>query len=253
MMKKRLSLYILSFLLSFGAIAQEPGTIKEEADSAFAKENYQEAVELYSQIAAQTVSADVYYNLGCAYYRLDSIAQSVLCFERAAKYNPGDRDVRFNLDLARSKTVDKISVKHDMIIVTLFRSLVNMMDVQSWTRLSMVLYALFFVALGVYFIARKTSVKKVGFFTTAFFAVLLVFCVICAFKQKEYLQDNSRGIVMASSITVRSTPMESGNELFILHEGARVKVLDNSLKDWAEVEIDDGKIGWLPKSAYELI
>ncbi len=245
--------YILCMFFAFGLQAQDISQQKELADSAYAQENYQKAAELYAQIAVQTVSADVCYNLGCSYYRLDSMAKSVLWFERASKLDPGDGDIRFNLDMARSKIIDKIPVQHDMIIVSAFRSLVNIMSVQGWTNLSMLLYALFSICIAIYLLSNKLIVKKSGFYSSVAILLLVILSNICAFQQREYLQDRNRAIVMAPAVTVKSTPSGSGNDLFVIHEGTRVKIKDNSLNEWAEVEIDDGKVGWIQKKTYEII
>ena len=58
---------------------------------------------------------------------------------------------------------------------------------------------------------------------------------------------------MNPSVTVRSTPSESGTSLFILHEGRKVNVKDNSMKEWKEIHLEEGKVGWVPASAIEVI
>lgn len=63
----------------------------------------------------------------------------------------------------------------------------------------------------------------------------------------------NRILVLNPSVTVRSTPSESGTSLFILHEGRKVNVKDNSMKEWKEIHLEDGKVGWVPASAIEVI
>lgn len=72
-------------------------------------------------------------------------------------------------------------------------------------------------------------------------------------SKKERLVNRSEAIVMNPSVTVRSTPSESGTSLFILHEGRKISIKDNSMKEWKEIRLEDGKVGWVPASAIEVI
>jgi len=76
---------------------------------------------------------------------------------------------------------------------------------------------------------------------------------VIASNQKDKLLHRESAIIMEPSVTVRSTPSTSGTELFILHEGKKVTIKDDSMKEWKEIEIEDGNIGWLPASAIEQI
>ena len=116
-MIKRNILFLLLAIVSMIAQAVTPSEMKTQADSAYASADYETAVKLYGELAEQNLTADVCYNLGCAYYRIDDIAHSVLWFERALKLNPSDKDVLFNLELARTKTIDKIISLADITVV----------------------------------------------------------------------------------------------------------------------------------------
>ena len=227
--------------------------LKQEADNAFAKEEYEQAVNLYSKIAKQTESADICYNLGCSYYRLDNMAQSVLWFERAYLLNPGDEDTRHNLELARSKTIDKIIPRHEMFFVTIYRNLVNMMSLHSWSITCLVLFILALIAFSLYLYNNRTAIRKISFFFAFILILLAVLGNVCAFQQRKWAQNRDAGIIMQSAVTVKSTPSENGNDLFVIHEGTKIKIHDNSLKDWCEIQIADGKVGWIQKKTFEII
>ena len=113
-MKKIIIIFSVLLYASISAGAQELSQLKVEADSAYAREEYEEAQQKYQLVADSIQDASVYYNLGCCYYRMDDMARAVLWFERAYLMNPGDRDIRFNLDMARSKTIDRITPRHEM-------------------------------------------------------------------------------------------------------------------------------------------
>ncbi len=233
--------------------ADELNSMKVEADSAFAKEDYQEALERYLQVADSTESAQVCYNLGCTYYRMDSIAKSILWFERALLIDPGNGDIRFNLELTRSKTIDKITAVHEMFFVNVYRSIVNMMNLRAWAVTCIVMFALFLVCLSLYFFFDRMMIRKAGFFLSIFFFVMVVLGNVCALQQRSYSANRSKGVIMDSAVTVKSTPSESGNDLFVIHEGTSFVIQDNSMKEWCEIRIADGKVGWILKKQMEVI
>jgi len=227
--------------------------LKQEADSAFSKEEFEEAITLYKKIAKETESADICYNLGCSYYRMDNMANSVLWFERAYLLNPGDDDIRHNLELARSKTIDKIIPRHEMFFVTVYRNIVNLMSLHSWAITCLVLFLLSLIAFSLYLYSNRILIRKISFFSAIILILLVIFGNICAFQQCSWARNRVSGIIMQSAVTVKSTPSENGNDLFVIHEGTKIEIHDNSLKDWCEVQIADGKVGWIQKNTFELI
>ena len=227
--------------------------LKAEADSAYTKENYEEALQKYALIADSVRDARLFYNLGCCYYRLDDMARSVLWFERAYLLNPGDHDIRFNLDMARSKTIDRITPRHEMFFVALYRQIVNLMSLQQWAVVCIVIFMLVLLSLGLFFFSKHYSLRKAGFYLSILFIILTVFGNVCAFQQKSFLRNRRSGIIMSPAVTVKSTPSENGNDLFVLHEGTKVYINDNEMKDWCEIKIADGKVGWIQRKEMELI
>ena len=123
---------------------------KERADSAYAQEHYQQAIADYEALLKSGVSADIYYNLGNAYYRTDNITKAILNYERALLLSPGDDDIRFNLQMARSKTIDKITPQSEMFFVTWYHSLVNLMSVDAWARTALFTLAIAIVLVLLY-------------------------------------------------------------------------------------------------------
>ena len=226
---------------------------KAEADSAYARGNYQEAIKGYESLLKQGASAEIYYNLGNAYYRTENITRAVLNYERALLLSPGDGDIRFNLQIARSKTIDKIVPESEMFFVTWYRSLVNIMSVDGWGRMALVSLALVIVLFLVYLFSARVWMQKVGFFGGGALLVVFVLSNIFAWQQSQNLLYRKGAIVVAPSVTVKSTPAQNGTDLFILHEGTKVVITDGSMKDWREIRLADGKKGWLESKKIELI
>ena len=243
------SIAVLLMLLPMTANA----ATKADADSAYVNGNYQEAIKVYESLLKQGESAELYYNLGNAYYRTENITRAVLNYERALLLSPGDGDIRFNLQIARSKTIDKIVPESEMFFVTWYRSLVNIMSVDGWGRMALVSLALVIVLFLVYLFSARVWVQKVGFFGGGFLLFVFVLSNFFAWQQRQQLLNREGAIVVAPSVTVKSTPAQNGTDLFILHEGTKVVITDGSMKSWREIRLADGKKGWIESKKIELI
>ena len=246
---KTVTAVLLMLLLPLGAQA----VTKAEADSAYAQGHYQQAITDYQALLKQGASADLYYNLGNAYYRSENITQAVLNYERALLLSPGDRDIRFNLQLARSKTIDKIVPESEMFFITWYHALVNLMSVDGWARTAIFSLALVIVLSLVYLFSQPVWLRKIGFFGGITLLVVFVLANVFASQQKQSLIHRKGAIVMSPSVTVKSTPAANGTDLFILHEGTKVTITDGSMRDWKEIRLADGKEGWIESKKIELI
>lgn len=246
---KTTAVLLLMLLLPLGAHA----VTKAEADSAYARGQYQQAISDYEELLKGGASADIYYNLGNAYYRTENITRAVLNYERALLLSPGDRDIRFNLQLAQSKTIDKIVPESEMFFITWYHSLVNLMSVDGWARLAIFSLALVIILSLLYLFSDRIWLRKVGFFGGTFLLVVFVLANIMAWQQKQNLLYRKGAIVTASSITVKGAPAKNGTDLFILHEGTKVIITDDAMKAWKKIRLADGKEGWIESQKIELI
>lgn len=243
-------LFIAALLLSFVSASAQT---KAEADSAYVQERYEQAISLYNKLLKTGASASVYYNLGNAYYRIGDMAHAILAYERAYLMEPGDADIRFNLQLARTKTIDKIVPESEMFFITWFRQMIDWYSADQWGRAVVVCFALFVVSLLLYFFAGRMLWRKVGFGVGVCTLILAVLFHIFAYQQQQKLLVRTHAIVMSSSLTVKSTPSTSGTDLFVLHEGTKVEITDDTMKDWKEIRLADGKVGWVPVKTIERI
>ena len=242
-------LFVFASVLAYG---QE--TTKAQADSAYINNDYANAVYLYENILAnQGESADIYYNLGNSYYKMDNIAKAILNYEKALMLNPGNSDIRFNLELAQSKTVDKVTPMSEVFLVTWMKSLTNTMSEQGWSKLAIASFILTLLGLVLYFFSKKIAMKKIGFISALCLMLVCILANVFASSQKSKAQSHSSAIIMEPSVTVKSTPNEGGTELFILHEGRKVMIKDNTMREWKEIQLEDGNAGWVPASVIEII
>ena len=197
----------------FSATKSVDNVTKAQGDSAYMRNDYASAIQIYESLLKKGEAAEVYYNLGNSYYKADDIAKAILNYERALLLQPGNADIRANLEIARSKTIDKVVSVPDIFFVAWIKSLTNCLSVDAWAKLG----------------------------------------IVFASEQKSELLDRNDAIVLSPSVTVRSTPSESGTGLFVLHEGHKIEIKDNSMREWKEIRLEDGKVGWIPASAIEVI
>jgi len=237
-------------------IAQAPEVVvtKAQADSAYINNDFASAVYLYENILAnQGESADIYYNLGNSYYKMDNIAKAIVNYEKALVLNPANGDIRFNLELAQSKTVDKVTPMSEIFLVTWIKDLTNLMSEKGWAKTGIITFILMLLMLALYFFSKKIAMKKTGFISAICLLLICILANLFASGQKDKAKSHRNAIIMSPSITVKSTPNEGGTDLFILHEGRKVNIKDNTMREWKEIQLEDGNAGWVPVSAIEII
>ena len=221
-----------------------------DADSAYIQGDYLTAIDIYqSVIENQGVNATLYMNLGNCWLKRDEIAKAILYYERAYLLDPSDPDIRFNLDLARTKTVDKVNAVNQLFIVVWFKKLL----VNGWAVMTVILFALTIILTGVLLFSKKSGLRKISFSFSVFFLLLSILSFIFATTQMGNIRERDTAIIMSPSVTVKSTPTSAGTDLFIIHEGRKVKILDSSMKEWVEIRLEDGNTGWIPVSVMEII
>lgn len=238
---------------AFSAAKQIVNATKAEGDSAYIKNDFASAIQIYESLLQQGEVPEIYYNLGNCYYKTDDIARAILNYERALLLSPGNTDIRANLEIARSKTIDKVTPVPEIFFITWIKSLVNSQSSDAWARTGIVSFLLLLVSLAIFFFTQHIKWKKIGFSAAILFLIVTVLSNLFASQQKSYLTNRNDAIILSPSVTVRSTPSESGTSLFVLHEGRKVEIKDNSMREWKEIRLEDGKVGWVPSSSIEVI
>jgi hypothetical protein len=197
-------------------------------------------------------SPEVYFNLGNAYYKTKQYTLSILNYERAKLLAPDDEDIEFNLQVANQKVVDSIQELPGIFIVRWWNALVNSQTTDTWAVISIFSFVVFLTMLGFYFFAKTSEVKRITFWSGCFLIVFTIFSYTFAAKQKSRLVNHTYAIVMQPTVTVKSSPSETGTNLFVVHEGLKVRITDK-LGDWVEIRLADGNKGWLLTESVERI
>ncbi len=246
--------FVMLLLMMLGFNETASAVTKNNADTEYQKGNYQQAILDYEDILKSNgVSADIYYNLGNAYYRTDNITKAVLNYERAHLLSPGDEDINFNLQYARSKTIDKITPESEMFFVTWWKALVNFTSVDNWAKSGIIAIIVALVLVLVYLFGPHIWLRKMGFFGGILFFAVFLLCNLFAYQQKQILVNRTGAIVMSSSVNVKKTPSRASADQFVLHEGTKVDITDKTMKGWRGIKVGDGREGWIETKHLEEI
>lgn len=232
-------------------------TTTDIASQAYRDQNYKKSISLYEEIIAQgmtedKVSAQLYYNLGNAYFRDNQLGKAILCYERALLLDPGDGDIRHNLRFAQNRTVDRIDAAANLFLTNWFRGVRNLFSSNQWAITGVVLFLLFLTCLGVYLFVRLLWARKTAFYAGIVLFLLMIGANIFAFSQKNERVRRDSAIVMVGAATVNASPDTNSNQLFELHEGTKVKIR-NSDGNWFEIQIANGSVGWIRQQDVEVI
>ena len=248
-----MGLVLILALVTGTARADQKSYLFEQGNEFYKKGQYEKAVKAYEEILQMGyASADLYYNLGNAYYKLGQYPKAILNYERALRLRPGDEDIQFNLKIAQLTVVDKIPQLPELFYVRYFRAFRDLFSVRSLTLLTLAFYFLLAIAAILWILARNDSLRRLG---KALFAGALVACLLFSFtlvSKIRYLNRNVEAIVMVPEVQVLSAPGEGGTEIFTIHQGLKVRIIEQS-GQWYEIRLADGKTGWLKKSALETI
>ncbi len=230
---------------------------QEAAAQAYRGQDYKESITLYEELIAQgmaedRVSAQLYYNLGNAYFRDNQLGKAILCYERALLLDPGDGDIRHNLRFAQNRTVDRIDTAADLFLANWFRGVRNVFSSNQWAVTGIIFFILFLVCVAVYLFIRLLWARKTAFYAGIVLFLLMITANIFAFSQKSERTRRDSAIVMVGAATVNTSPDTSSNQLFELHEGTKVKIRNRD-GNWFEIQIPDGSVGWIQQQDVEVI
>ncbi|MDX9853505.1 MAG: tetratricopeptide repeat protein [Tenuifilaceae bacterium] len=215
------------------------------ANRLYSEGKFDKAAQLYESVLKMGYeSPELYYNLGNAYFKQQRIASAILNFERAALRNPSDEDIQFNLELARSFTVDRIEPIPTFFLSAWFSSISSWFSSNTWAYLSMLFFAITLVLGGFFMLSNRISFRKMAFALGAVSIVLTLATASFSAKQRNLITKHNYAIVFKSVVPAKSSPDTSGKDLFILHAGTKVKIT-NSIGQWYEIRLADGNKGWI--------
>ena len=247
----------LLLLVPFGAVeAAEsyPDSLWRSGVEAYTAGDYASALKDFEDVRETgLMSKELYYNLGNSYLRSGEIARAILWYERALRLDPSDADVRYNLEYARALTQDRIDEVPEMFFQQWRRGVCYLLPSNAWAVIGLVSLSLMVACVLLFLLGSTAGRRKLGFFLgIAFLVVALMGWDFARWQRTEALRQDM-AIVMKPVSSVKSSPSADGaKDLFILHEGTRVRILDN-VGGFSNIELADGRQGWIPAGEIEVI
>lgn len=225
----------------------------DKANTAYINNDFGAAAATYGLLLERGMSsAKLYYNLGNACFKEGNTGKAILFYRRALRLAPGNADIRHNLSVAEAETKDDIEAIPEFFLASWLRGVRHTMGCTAWTLLSLGFLLLAVGAFLLYLLAARLTLRKAGFYATIAAGVLFAFATVFAAGERRELRDRTQAVVMAAAVSVKSSPDKSAKDLFVLHEGTTVRVVDR-LEEWCEVAIADGKKGWIEAKRIEII
>ncbi len=224
------------------------------ANAAYTEGVWSEAVQAYSAIENLGLESPVLYcNLGNAWFKNGDVSKAILYYERALKLDPSYDDARYNMTVASDFVQDRIEPVPEFILKTWVRNLCYALDSDAWAVSGLVFFAVAVAALLLFLLSGSLVWRRTGFFSAVVFFLLSLSAVSFSFWQRSDYSRKDGAIIMAPVVSVRSSPSsEASTDLFILHEGTKVQILDE-VGDWRNIELADGRQGWMKSADMEII
>ncbi len=249
----RMTILAILLLITFISFSQDKQILINTANNAYNEGMYDSALNVYHLIEKENLeSGELYYNIGNTYFKKNNIASAILYYEKAKKLLPNDEDIDYNLRIANSMIVDKIERVPDLFYKKWWDYFYNMFNADVWTIISLISWFILAFFVGLFIISKSRAGKKLAFYI----GLLFLFGSIATFglaSQKYYYgKEHREAIIFTPTITVKSSPTMNAVDLFVVHEGTKIYILDE-VQDWVKIRIQDGSIGWLPAGSIQKI
>lgn len=234
-------------------VAQNVDTLFVSANELYRNGAFEEAIKKYKKIESQdTVSSELYLNLGNAYYKLNKVGPTIFYYEKALKLDPLNVDVKNNLIFAKRLALDNIEEVPKTVFQRINKNYLQKLSYNDWAIVVVVLSfssAIFFL---LFYFGYSSTRKRIYFTTSGISLLLLIFSIFITYNQYSQTTKNIEAIVFVKKTAVRNAPTFNSEEVFILHEGTKVMVLD-AVDNWKKIKLIDGKQGWMIADEIKLL
>lgn len=256
-MTRKTYLFLLGLLLLLPLRAQESGDSQGTLESgmrAYSEAKYAEAAEIFEQAITESEhpSDKLLYNLGNAYFKQGEYAKALLNYQRAYRLNPSDSDIRHNIRITRSKTVDRMEPKATFFLNRWIDSITHWFGLRGWMAIGLLFFGLSVTGILLYFLSYSRKLRLGGFYGAILGLLLCIFANLMVYRSHRFTHDTTGAIITQAMVMVKTSPDLSSEDMMVVHSGMEVKVIQN-LSGLSEVEFPDGSIGWIDEQSYELI
>ncbi len=246
-------IFLLSVFSGQG-YSQESAPAKfEKGVTLFTAGNFDESLSVWMDLYNTGYrSANLEYNIGNAYFKLNNIPSAILFYERASLLNPAAENINYNLQIARSLIVDRFQEIPELFFVKWYNFVSLILSSNKWAVISLSSFILCLIFLSLYIYSIKYRQKVIGFWLALSMLFISASGLAFTLRNKSLVYDSQRAIIFSPAVSGKSSPDASGTDLFILHEGTRVTVEDE-VGEWCEVRLSDGNKGWVPINSLNII
>jgi tetratricopeptide (TPR) repeat protein len=247
---------LIILLLSFPVCVPAQQTAEEKftaGTESFSAGNYEKALEYWMDTYKTGYrSAELEYNIGNACFKLNNIPGAILFYERAYLLKPGDEDINYNLQIARTLVVDRFEEIPELFFIRWYNLLALSLSTNTWAWISVVAFILCLLFLSLYFYTSKYRMKVFGFWLALLLIIISLVSLAMTIRNRRMIYESQKAIIFSPAVNGKSSPDNSGTDLFVLHEGTKVTVEDE-VGEWYEVRLTDGNKGWIPANSLEII
>lgn len=246
--------HFLFFVLFVNLSFSQQNDIFVVANEKYNSLDFVGAIEKYNELLKGGFhSSELYFNLGNAYYKLDSLAQSIYYYEKGLKYFPNDSSLTQNLEYLNNLTIDDIESLPEDIISMQFNYLLNYFSFNNWSLITIITAILSCFIFLLYFLSKSSKYKRT-YFTIFILSFMLTSSLLFVnFKIYNVQTTIEFGIVYNDVIEVNFEPNEKSEVLFEIHEGTKVEIIENFDTDWLKIKLSNGQTGWVIKNQIKII
>jgi tetratricopeptide (TPR) repeat protein len=253
---KKQYIFILLLISLFVSTVSSQSTNKDkfyQGVTYFSAGSYKEALQVWTDIYNTGYrSANLDYNIGNAYFKLNNVPYAILFYERANLLKPADEDINYNIQVAKTLIVDRFQEIPELFFIKWYNFVSLFLSTNTWAKISLTLFILFLLFLSIYFYSPRYRYKVIGFWLALFFIVMSLSSFAFSKRNKSLVYDSHKAIISIPVISGKSSPDKSGNDLFVLHEGTKVTIEDE-VGEWTEIRLSDGNKGWVPLNTLTVI
>ena len=245
--------FFFLFLFASLAFADEASVQFEQANQLYRNGDMKNAAIRYEQILSSGYeNAALYFNLGNASFKTKNLSAAILNYERAHRLAPGDEDVAYNLRLANLRVIDKIDPIPTIFLVDWWRGFVNFFSADRWSVNAVALLWLVVLSWGILLLIRSFVLRRILFLAGTLALGISIVSFIAMTQRLRVEATEQQAIIFAQSASVKSAPDAQSTDLFVIHEGLKVDLLD-TVGDWKKIRLADGKVGWLKAEEMNVI
>lgn len=234
-------------------MAQSSDSIILQGNTAYTKSQWNDALELYHQVIARgEEGAALYYNTGNCYFKMQKLPEAILYFEKALRLAPYDEDIHHNLSIANNLITDKIDPLPVLFYQRWWNTVLNRFTSDQWGITAVILFGIFWIFIAGYKFLHAPAHRKASFIIAIPLLIISLITFRMAYLRFNEAKNMTEAIIFSPALTVKSSPDSESKDLFVIHEGTKIKITDK-LGAWRKIKIANGSVGWVNQNTFKTI